>query len=276
MRILSIADLISPTLTGNPFESMGSLSLDWDMGRMNIWGVTVNYQMARGYPILYTKEMNTSPTYIPFWQVSKYIGYNTFLMINNLGSKDIMPKVKIYDHYGNVLGVAAPTVSAGSVTMIPFADYISKSSEYGSAIVTWTGNAPVKMWGTIFNLDEGTGQVLQLNNKVNAASPIHVPYFQQNNFVDTNLLISNMGDQIAQVVYEFYDINGYSSGFDNPIVLSPHSTEVVQASQTTLFEEGRVKISWSSGEVAVWGNIHNIIANTFTALTFDTPKGTEE
>jgi len=275
MRIFSVADLIAPTLSGNPFEGIGSLSMDWDVGRLNIWGITLNQSAAKGYPILYVKEMNTSPTYVPFWQVSKNSSYDTFLMINNLGSKDMMPSIKIYDHVGNIIGVAAPTVSAGSVAIVPFSDYVSKTVEYGSAIVTWAGDTPVKMWGTVYNLNEGSGQVLQLNNNANAVSPVHIPYFQKNNFVDTNLFVSNMSDQIVQVVYEFYDVYGNSSGFSNAVV-SPHATMVIQASSSTLYGEGRAKISWDSGEVAVWGNIYSSFSNSFTALTFDSPKGSAE
>ncbi|MBU1626391.1 hypothetical protein KKB18_03400, partial [bacterium] len=257
------------------FESYGPLSLDWNMGRVNVWGVTINYQMSKGYPILYTKEMNTSPTYVPCWQVSKIQGNDTFLMINNLGTKTLLPKINIYDHIGNILGVAAPTIKAGGVGVIPLSDYVNKSEEFGSATVTWTGSSPVKLWGTIFNLNERSGQVLQLNNNVNSQSPVNVPYFMNNNNSETYLLISNMGDKVTLPVSEFFDTNGTSFGLYSLGVLSPHATVVLRSSEATQFTEGRAKITWGSGNVAVWGTIYNSATNTFTTLTLDTPKGSE-
>jgi len=276
MRIFSASNMISQSLSGNPFEAMGSLSIDWDVGRMNIWGVTLNYDKYKGYPILYTKDRNVSPTYIPFWNVDNTKGIDTFLFINNLGQKDLMPRIVIYDKEGIVRGVSAPTIGSGCVVTVPISDYISNPVNYGSAIVTWKDNSPVKIWGTIFDMTEGDGQVLQINNNVNSVSPIHVPYFQHSAFVETNLFLSNMENTTAQVVLEFFDIDGNSSGFYN-VILAPHATQTVQTSEATTYSEGRAKITWSMGsKVSVWGTIYNMASQTETALTFDTPKGSEE
>jgi hypothetical protein len=272
MRIFSVADIIPPT---NSFESIGSLSLDWDIGRMNIWGVNLNYEKARGYPILYTKEMNTSPTYIPFWQVSKIINNDTFLMINNLGTDDISANIYIYDHNGTRIGAGAPNIASGRVGVVKISDFIGPNYTYGSAIVKWDSNTPVKMWSTIFDTVAGTGHVLQLNNSVTSVSPVHVPYFQRGESINTYILVSNMGNKATIVNYEFLSPSGETSG-RKMLSIKPHVTEVITASSSTMFSEGRAIVSWDEGEISLWANITNPLTNSVTSLTFDKPKGSEE
>ena len=146
-------------------KGIGTAEIRWTDGMIVPWSTIINDK--GGYPVGF-EQLQSSPIYIPFWQVNSRNGISTYIALNNIDTVDITPSLTVSNASGlSLLNQDIDTVSPGELVIVDFSKLFSIDNVTGTAKIEFNPLAKLSVWGVIFSNKSKTGYPLTFDNIYN-------------------------------------------------------------------------------------------------------------
>lgn len=194
---------------------------------------------------------------IPYWLVDTSLGFDTYLVMTNLGEDPVSVTVQLTRYNGVRIPGAPVPVRAGGTKVFKLSDVPGvEDSDYGTGYLSWKAGTLV-VWSKI---EAGASFPVELYAA--RQGPVYLPFWQvvRNGKVafDTFISLANPSEESVDVTIELYDDFGALvetiDSLVNPLAMRTFMLSEYISSQGTTFGSARMLFG---GELRVWAAMCN-------------------
>jgi outer membrane protein assembly factor BamB len=224
-------------------DFMGSLQIQWSIGKVVLYSIIFNADYGTGYPLSSNIGGYKSPIYFPYWIYNPGSNRDTFFMLNNAGSNTQFLKLNFYDSLGTYKNSKTIEVPKDGMKVISASPLSGSSGGFG--YIDWLGRSTVSPFGVVFNLSTNKGFPLNFHSL--RSSPIIVPYMvmSQSQKKVANLCVFNPTGKEIVTTFESFSLDGESISSKQDSIDSGKQILITLPDQNS---QGWGRLSWNGAE----------------------------